>query len=151
MNTGTIDIQIVDMKTRQVSSFPGSKGLFSPRWSPDGRYLAAVNVEGSHNLMLYDFRTREWSQWTNDANNINYGYWSADSRYIYYDNFATRDAKCHRIKVGEHHPEDLFSLNSLRRYIGDWGSWSGQAPDDSRLFARDVSSQDIYALDVDLP
>ena len=151
MNTGTIDIQIVDMKTRQVSSFPGSKGLFSPRWSPDGRYLAAVSVEGSHNLMLYDFRTREWSQWMNDANNISYGYWSADSRYIYYDNFATRNAKCHRIKVGEHHPEDLFSLNNLRRYIGDWGSWSGQAPDDSRLFARDVSSQDIYALDVDLP
>jgi hypothetical protein len=32
-----------------------------------------------------------------------------------------------------------------------WGSWSGQAPDDSRLFVRDMSTQDIYALDVDFP
>jgi Tol biopolymer transport system component len=51
-NTGNTDIQLVDPKTRQVSSFPGSKGLFSPRWSPDGDYLAAVNVEVSKKLML---------------------------------------------------------------------------------------------------
>ena len=28
LNTGSKDIQLVDMKTRQVSTFPGSKGLF---------------------------------------------------------------------------------------------------------------------------
>jgi len=151
MNSGPIDIQMVDMKTHQASTFPGSQGLFSPRWSPDGRYLAAVSVQGSHDLMLYDFQTEKWSQWMTNADNINYAGWSADSRYVYYDSFATANSKCHRIKVGDHHPEDLFDLNTLRRYLGAWGSWSGQAPDDSRLFIRDVSSQDIYALDVDLP
>jgi hypothetical protein len=44
-----------------------------------------------------------------------------------------------------------MDLSGIRRYIGNWGSWSGQAPDDSRLFVRDVSTQEIYALDVDLP
>jgi hypothetical protein len=42
-------------------------------------------------------------------------------------------------------------LSGLRRYFGIWGSWGGQAPDDSRLFVRDASTQDIYAMDVDLP
>jgi hypothetical protein len=42
-------------------------------------------------------------------------------------------------------------LNGIHRYFGTWGSWSGMAPDDSRLFVRDASTQDIYALDVDLP
>ena len=149
LNTGTKDIQLVDMKTRQVSTFPGSKGLFSPRWSPDGRYLSATNVEGSHQLMLYDFRTQKWSEWVGHVNNINYPYWSSDSRYVYYDNFATENPQCHRIKVGENRPEDLFSLSELHRYLGFWGSWGGQAPDDSRLFVRDISTQDIYALDVD--
>jgi hypothetical protein len=125
--------------------------LFSPRWSPDGRYLSATSVEGSHNLMLYDFNTRQWSPWLANADNVNYPYWSADSRYMYYDNFGTDHAKCHRIKVGDHQPEDLFDLTSLRRFVGVWGAWSGQAPDDSRLFLRDLSTQDIYALDVDLP
>jgi eukaryotic-like serine/threonine-protein kinase len=151
MNTGTIDIQMVDMKTRQVSTFPGSKGLFSPRWSPDGRYLAAINAEGSHKLMLYEFRTQKWSEWLADADDVNYPYWSADSRYIYFDNFVTENPKCHRVKIGDTHREDLFSLNGLSRYLGPWGPWSGPAPDDSRLFVRDLSTQDIYALDVDLP
>jgi Tol biopolymer transport system component/predicted Ser/Thr protein kinase len=149
-NTGTKDIQLVDMKTRQTSTFPGSKGLFSPRWSPDGHYLAATSVEGSHKMMLYDFRTQKWSEWFADAN-VNYPYWSSDSRYMYYDNFNVENPKCHRVKVGDNRPEDLFSLGSLRRYFGPWGSWSGQAPDDSRLFVRDASTEDIYALDVDLP
>ena len=52
IDIGQVDIQVVDMKTRKVSSVPGSNGLFSPRWSPDGRYLAAISTEGSHKLML---------------------------------------------------------------------------------------------------
>ena len=151
LNTATKDIQLVDMKTRQVSTFPGSNGLFSPRWSPDGRYLSATSVEGSHQLMLYDFHAQKWSEWLSHVDNINYPYWSSDSRYVYYDNFATENPQCHRIKVGENHPEDLFSLRDLHRYLGSWGSWSGQAPDDSRLYLRDISTQDIYALDVDFP
>jgi eukaryotic-like serine/threonine-protein kinase len=151
MNPGAIEIQLVDMKTRQLSTFPGSKGLFSPRWSPDGRYLAAINAEGSHKLMLYEFRTQKWSEWLANADDVNYPYWSADSRYIYYDNFAIENPKCQRVKVGDTHPEDLFSLNGLPRYLGAWGSWSGPAPDGSRIFVRDLSTQDIYALDVDLP
>jgi eukaryotic-like serine/threonine-protein kinase len=150
-NPGTIEIQLVDMKTRQVSTFPGSKGLFSPRWSPDGRYLSATNVEGAHQLMLYDFRAQKWLVWIANANKIDYPYWSSDSRYVYYDNFATENPQCHRVKVGENRPEDLFSLSGLHRYFGIWGSWSGQARDDSRLFVRDASTQDIYALEVDLP
>jgi eukaryotic-like serine/threonine-protein kinase len=151
MNTGTQDIQLVDVKTRRITTFPGSTGLFSPRWSPDGRYLLAIGVEGSRKLMLYDFRVQKWSQWFVEPGNVNYPRWSADSQYVYYDNFATENPKCRRVKLGDSHLEDLFDLSSLRRYFGVWGAWSGQAPDGSRLYARDVSTQDIYALDVDLP
>ncbi len=151
MNTGTKDIQLMNMKTRQTSTFPGSKDLFSPRWSPDGHYLAAISVEGSHKIMRYDFGTQKWSEWLTEATNVNYPYWSSDSRYMYYDNVAVENPQCQRIKVGTNRPEDLFSLRGLRRYFGIWGSWGGQAPDDSRLFVRDASTQDIYALDVDFP
>src|SRR5258708_13279238 len=52
---GTVNIQLVDMKTRQASTLPGSTGLFSPRWSPDGRYLAPPSVHRPNNLTLHDF------------------------------------------------------------------------------------------------
>jgi dipeptidyl aminopeptidase/acylaminoacyl peptidase len=139
-NTGNTDIQLVDPKTRQVSSFPGSKGLFSPRWSPDGHYLAAVNVEVSKKLMLYDFGTQKWSEWLTDAANFDYPQWSADSRYVYWDTFASSHPKCRGIKVGGKRREDRFGLNALRRYFGVFGSWSGEAKDDSRLFVRDAST-----------
>jgi len=31
------------------------------------------------------------------------------------------------------------------------GTWSGLAPDGSPLFTRDTSTEEIYALDLDLP
>jgi Tol biopolymer transport system component/predicted Ser/Thr protein kinase len=151
MNIGTKDIQTVDMKTRQTSTLPGSTGLFSPRWSPDGRYLLAISVEGSKKLMLYDFKTQKWSEWLSEARNVNYPHWSADSRYVYYDNFATGNPKWRRVKVGDNRAEDLFGLSGLRRYDGSWGSWSGVTPDGSALFVRDASTQEIYSLDVDFP
>ena len=149
-NPGTIDIQVVDMKARHVSTFPGSAGFFAPRWSPDGRYLSAQTV-GSKKLMLYDFHSQAWSEWVTEAANVDYPYWSSDSRYVYYNNLGTENPYCLRVKVGSHDPEKVFSLNGLRRFFWTFGSWSGQAPDDSRLFVRDVSTQDIYALDVDFP
>ncbi len=150
LNAGTIDIQLVDMKTRQMSTFPGSTGLFAPRWSPDGRYLAAQAL-GSKKLMLYDFQSRTWSEWVNESANVDYPYWSSDSQYIYYDHLLTENPYCLRVKVGSHSPEKLFSLNGLKRFFWTWGSWSGPAPDGSRLFVKDVSTQDIYALDVEFP
>src|SRR5580693_5798524 len=36
------NIHMVDLKTSQVSDVPGSENLFSPRVSPDGRYVAAL-------------------------------------------------------------------------------------------------------------
>jgi len=41
--------------------------------------------------------------------------------------------------------------NVGRMTTGTIVPWLGLAPDDSPLFARDIGTQEIYALDVDLP
>jgi len=43
------------------------------------------------------------------------------------------------------------AIKDLHRYLGIFGSCRGEAPDGSRVFTRDLSTQDVYALDVDLP
>jgi hypothetical protein len=126
----------------RLASFPPFQAL---------KYLAALVAEGSKKLMLYDFHTNKWSEWLTEIGNFEYPEWSSDSRYLYWDNFGTGNPRCRRVKLGENKPEDLFTLNRLRRFLGIFATWSGQAPDDSRLFVRDVSTQDIYALDVDFP
>lgn len=101
--------------------------------------------------MLYDFQSHTWSDWITEAANVDYPYWSKDSQYIYYDHYGTENPYCLRVKVGSYTPEKLFSLGGLSRLMWTWGSWSGQAPDDSRLFVKDVSTQDVFALDVEFP
>jgi hypothetical protein len=77
--------------------------------------------------------------------------WSRDSKYLYFDSTYSNDQSYRRIKIGEAKPESAVSLKNLRRYFGSVGSWSGLAPDGTPLFVRDISTQEIYALDVQFP
>ena len=51
-----------------------------------------------------------------------------------------------RVKLGETHSEFLADLKDLHR---TW--WSGITPDNSPIFSRDTSTDEIYALDLELP
>jgi serine/threonine protein kinase len=153
VGNSTSEIRIVDLNTHQVSTIPGSSGMFSPRWSPDGRYLAALSFEISpKKLFLYDFHARTWSEWIRDRD-IGYPAWTADSRSLEYvrDDGENREARVVRVKVGSSHTEDLFGVGGLHRYPGPAGPWSGITPDGSWMCLRDASGRDIYVLDVDFP
>jgi hypothetical protein len=63
---------MVDLKTRQVSTIPGSEGLFSDRWSPDGRFLAAIVGTEQSKLMIFDFQTQKWTEWATHAGVIGF-------------------------------------------------------------------------------
>jgi len=141
------DIRIVDLKKRQVTTIPGSDDKYSPRWSPDGRYLAALNLENvSKKLFLYDFQTQKWAEWINNPEGIGYPAWSSDSGYV--DFWAPYKIK--RVKVGTSQSEELFSLKSLKVHmIPEFGPWNDSAPDGSRMFVHDANTDDIYALDLD--
>jgi serine/threonine protein kinase/Tol biopolymer transport system component len=143
-------IEIADLKMRQISSIPGSQGLFSPRWSPDGRYLAALS-EDSLALLFFDFKTSKWSGRITENANIGFPTWSKDSKYLYFDENGPV-AGYRRVQVGGARSELLFPLKEVPLFFSDVvGSWSGLAPDGSPLFTRDTSSEEIYALDVDWP
>jgi serine/threonine protein kinase/Tol biopolymer transport system component len=142
---------VLDLGSRQVSMIPGSEKMFSGRWSPDGRYLAALNTD-STKLFLYDFQTKTWSDWGTEPGAFGFPNWSRDGKYLYYDVAFTENQTFRRIKVGEHHSELVADLKGLLRYsIPPAFGWSGLAPDGSALFDRDLSTDEVYALDLDLP
>jgi Tol biopolymer transport system component len=149
--TQTSTIAIMDMNTHQVSDLPGSDAMFSPRWSPDGRYLAALSFEfPSKKLFLYDFHTRKWTPWITDVAGVDYPAWTADSQSVEYQT-ADDNPRIRRVKAGDSHPQDLFSLKGYRPFLGGFGAWSDNAADDSRFFTRNATSREIYALDVNFP
>ena len=146
----TKKIDVIDLSSKQISTIPGSHNFYSPRWSPDGQHLAALSAD-SKKLLLYDFKTQRWTDWIDEPGAIGFPTWSRDGRYVYYDNTSTEQSAFLRAKVGQTRSEFLIDLRDMRRY-GKYGwAWSGLAPDDSALLVRDVSTDEIYALDLELP
>jgi Tol biopolymer transport system component len=145
------NIRIVDLKTRKSVTVPGSDGVFSPRWSPDGRYIAALSPDFTA-VMLFDFENQKWTHWlTEPAGAVSYPVWSADSQYLYFDDLVTDEEAIRRVKVGENHAERVFVLQGIERYPGAFGLWTGRAADGSWMFVRDLSTQEVYRLSVELP
>jgi serine/threonine protein kinase/Tol biopolymer transport system component len=144
------DIEILDLQTHQISVLPGSQANFSPRWSPDGRFLVAVAGD-SRKLSLFDFQTQKWTDWVTQTTALGFPCWSRDGKYLYFDSTYSNSQSYVRIKVGETKSESVLSLKDLRRYFGSVGAWSGLTPDGTPIFVRDISTQEIYALDVQLP
>jgi Tol biopolymer transport system component len=142
-------ISIVDLASGKLASLPDSQNVFSPRWSPDGKYIAAITKD-SQKLMLFDIGNRRWSDLA-ELTAIGFPNWSHDGEYIYFDTTFTEDPGFFRIRISDHKLEKLFSLKGMRRFRAEFGPWTGLAPDDSPLLARDISSQEIYALDWQAP
>jgi Tol biopolymer transport system component len=146
-----LNIRIVDVKTHKAETVPGSDGLFSPRWSPDGRYIAALSPDFT-TVMLFDFESQKWSNWLAEpAGAVSYPVWSSDSKYLYFDDLVTDEESIRRVKVGETHAERVFILQGIERYPGPFGLWAGRAADGSWMFVRDRSTQEVYRLTVELP
>lgn len=75
------NIRVLDLKSRRVGVLAGSDGMWAPRWSPDGRWIAGLSETDSR-LMLYDVRARRAAQ----LNSVVSGYpgWSRNSDWLFY-------------------------------------------------------------------
>jgi len=142
-------IHLLDLTTLQISTLPGSEGLFSPRWSPDGRYVAAIPATDQTKLMLYDFMTKKWTKLAEAS--VGYPNWSRDGRYIYFDGSSGTVQALVRVGINDGKVEEVATLKDVRRAAGPFAQWAGLAPDGSPLVLRDTGTQEIYALDVELP
>jgi Tol biopolymer transport system component len=139
-------IHIFDLQTRQVSTLPGSDKLYSPRWSPDGRYIIGLPVD-SLGLRLFDFKTQKWAVLSNAA--AAYPGWSHDGKYVYFLQLQP-DVGVFRVGISERNVEQVVSVKGFQ-LKGYWGFWLGLTPDDSPLLLKDTGSQEIVALDWQAP
>jgi len=136
-----VSIQVVDLRTNHVSALPGSQGMMSPRWSPDGRFIAGL-TPADRKLMLYDLQTRKqiqvFDKWSG------YPHWSPDGEFLY---FSTGDIWL-RVRMRDRKVELVANVKDFP--LADWG-WFGVTPDNTLIAARSIGTDQIYALDLDLP
>ncbi len=80
----SMQIHLLDVRTRQVSKLADSDGLWTPRWSPDGKYIAALTYDFKA-IRLYDWLRRRWKEGEIvRLDNIDRLQWSSDSTALYF-------------------------------------------------------------------
>jgi eukaryotic-like serine/threonine-protein kinase len=145
-NNPASSIRILDVASHQLSTLPASAGLYSPRWSPDGRYISAFSSD-SKTLLLFNIQTHKWSELASGS--LSWLNWSHDSRYVYVLDYRGKDAVV-RIRIADHKAEQVLDLRDFVT-VGRYGAWLALTPDDSPLLLHDTGSQDVYSLDWQMP
>ena len=135
-------IHIYDATTTKVTAVPGSQGLFSPRWSPDGHKLAALTTD-SRTVKIFDFDTQQWSELGKGT--LGWINWSKDGEWVYMLDFTGKGAVI-RMKVKDGQVEKVVDLTDFVT-TGQFGGSLSMGPDDAPLLLRDTGTQDVYALD----
>jgi Tol biopolymer transport system component len=146
-------ISSVDLRTGRESMVLGSEGMFSPRVSPDDRFIVAMDAPGNNKMFLFDRGTQKWTELLSNKNpGLSWEQWSGDSRSVYVADLNNRHAPAfYRIRIPDGKTERVAAFEVPEGITGYWVGWVGVDPNGNPLVLRDLSIQEIYALDVDLP
>ena len=141
-------LKLYDRRTRKSSELTGSEGLLGGAFVTED-ILLAMNLDATEFSTL-DLRTQQWRHLLS-GHFENYAI-TRDGKYLI---FTTRgsDPQIQRLRFLDGHVETLASLKGLRRVVD---TVEGQtqltlAPDGSPILARDIGTQEIYALTVKWP
>lgn len=135
-------IRVLDLSTSITSTLPQSKGLFSPRWSPDGRYIAALTSD-QRGIQLFDVVSQQWTLLATGT----FGWlnWSHDSRYLMVLDGSGSGAVL-KLDIHDGNSHRLIDLTNFTT-TGRHGGALAITPDDSPLLLRNSGTYDVYAID----
>jgi Tol biopolymer transport system component len=142
-----IAIWTVALETGAVSTLPGSEGLYSPVWSPDGKSVVALSAD-DRRLVLYEFATGRWRALIAGTDVVGFPNFTGDSTRVQVQKGAT----IVRVRLADGRIEPVASLEQMSLVQLPLGQWIGRAPDDSPIVLRENGdAPEVYALDVEWP
>jgi Tol biopolymer transport system component/DNA-binding winged helix-turn-helix (wHTH) protein len=141
-------IQTLDLKTHKLTVIPQSDGLFSPRWSPDGRYIAALSLDQKQ-LRLYDTQAKQWSTLT--TRSVADPVWSDDSQFIYADAFVEPGQPVYRVRVQNSQMEEMGGIGNMRSTDFSDLVFCGLLHDGTVVVRGRLNTANLYSLHLGSP
>jgi Tol biopolymer transport system component len=144
-DNSTRTLTLVHLPDNSVQQIPGSDGLFSPRWSPDGKYIAALTVDQTQ-VRLFTVATRTWSTLPvpSGADPI----WSSDSRYLFLHASLDPAQPIDRVTIPDGHVDERVRLADSREHDAVDYVFGGLTRDNRPLIRARVFTGNFYSLDL---
>jgi Tol biopolymer transport system component len=139
-------IYLFDLDTRKVSQVPGSEGLFSPRLSPDGRFIVAIRLD-QRALLLFDRALQKWRILT--THGVGDPSWSRDGNFVYFQDFLETGKPIYRIGLSTGKTEKVATINDLRPITSSDYRLIGLAAGDLPMVSARTSAINLYSVDLD--
>jgi WD40 repeat protein len=141
-------IFVYNIETRQLLEIPGSKGLWGPSWSPDSRYIEALDVVYGTAMTIWDFQTRAWNRILGPGGK-HAPRWTADSRQLVFESITDQEDAIYRVRVPDGLLEKIVDAKRFARADVSHSLFSGLAADGSPLVMRFRNSFDISSIDLE--
>ena len=146
--SGSRALQVLDLSTHAIEEVPDSANLFSPRWSPDGRWIAALTLD-QKSLMLYDVAGRHWQRLasTGAADPV----WSADSKSIYTHALLADREPIVKIDVPSGAMRTVADLGDFHSGKVANYFFGGVTPEGEPLVQPRIGTGNLYTMDLSAP
>jgi Tol biopolymer transport system component/DNA-binding winged helix-turn-helix (wHTH) protein len=142
-------IQILDLDSGSLTRLEGSDGLVEPRWSADGRYIAALQP-GKKQVWLYDCKLLKWSVLA-DANFPSTLRWSPGGDALYFQDTDEVEEAVFRVPMASRETERVTGFGDLLSSGAKRCIFTGLSPDGAVYVTVDHGDVDVYAVDLKLP
>jgi Tol biopolymer transport system component/DNA-binding winged helix-turn-helix (wHTH) protein len=144
--SGPRTIEIFNLRTQTTTTVPQSEGLFSPRWSPDGKWIAALTL-AQNKLMLFDVANQPWSELASTS--ASDPVWSNDSKAIFIHAFLAENQPI--LKVSVPNGEVSVVASSADFHSGEPADYffGGMTPDEVPLVRPRVGTGNLFMMDLD--
>ncbi len=143
------ELAFVDLATAKIAGVPGSEDLHMPRWSPDGRYIAAVGGSRA-DLRLYDTLSQRWNT-VAQGKSFGFPVWSADGGSLYYQDILAPGEPLYRLQVANGSRTQVASFQSVLDNGISRCVFVALSPEGAPLIALDRNHADIYGARLSLP
>ncbi len=138
-------IYLLNLQTHKVTEIPGSDGLFSPRLSPDGRYIAAMRLDQKA-LLLFDRVEQRWTTLTTQG--VGDPAWSHDGRSLFFQDFLEKGKPIYRVSVPDGKLQPVATIANLLPTAATDYRFIGLAPGDLPVVSVYTSTVNLYSVDL---
>jgi Tol biopolymer transport system component len=144
-------LQVFDFRTGKTSVVPSSHGMGGGVWIAQDILVAGRFDPSRSGFVTFDFKTQKWSDLLTGIFATSWTV-SPDGKYFYFTTGGA-EPKAQRLRFADRHIETITSLKDLRRVVDslEQSTQIDIAPDGSPIFARDIGTHEVYALNVRWP